>query len=549
MNKRKAEKRKSSSPSNGSHLSQNHQQQEQQDLYSIKRDESHLLLGGGGTQADEGAIEERLEKRYPKRERKPKFKNVEDAVMIEAVSDKETHEDDEVNDVPYLDEGTDQSNSSDDSVFEMLEEEASPIAKDQTDERIVFNDKDLSFNTAKSKDKSKRFNIPKHARDILMEWLEKHFDHPYPSEEEKEELCKTTKLTMNQINTWFVNSRIRIWKPKVEPGQKERIKEEKASSSSSQTPKSCKDNTSNNSGEVKLLPKIRINPNNANVTRTNIVGSLPNGLPTPSTVIGRGNLPKSSVDCLQKWLFDNFNHPYPSDAEKDALATETSLTLTQVNNWFINARRRIWKPLLQKLKAKGLDKDELIAKGKLHEMAAKFLKSSKVPHEIESGTDHMTPSSKKRGVKTTKTEHSEEANDNLENVPSTPNKKRNTSQGMNNNNNNDGETLPEKFRVENFTKHTCREMVLQNLELYQENRTLQHQLCIEQQQVLNSYEEISSRNDALIAAMYRLEQRQEEIRRNNERLRLLIEKAKQEKLQDQRKNRDYFLIEDLCSSL
>lgn len=60
-----------------------------------------------------------------------------------------------MNDVPYLDEGTDQSNSSDDSVFEMLEEEASPIAKDQTDERIVFNDKDLSFNTAKSKDKSK----------------------------------------------------------------------------------------------------------------------------------------------------------------------------------------------------------------------------------------------------------------------------------------------------------------------------------------------------------------------------------------------------------
>ncbi|KAG2386659.1 hypothetical protein C9374_002403 [Naegleria lovaniensis] len=519
MNRRKAEKRKSSDLT----------------FKASEQDKSETFSAHGVAQEDEGAFEEPVEKRYPKRERKLKFKSVEEEVIIEALSDKEIHdEDDEANDVPYLDDGTDHSNSSDDSVFEMLEEEPSPLSKEHTDHL-----ENETLKKSKDKTNAKRFNIPKHARAVLMEWLERHFDHPYPSEEEKEELCKTTKLTMSQINTWFVNSRIRIWKPKVEPGQKE-----EKTSSSSQSPKPSKDNTSNNSGDVKL-PKIRINPNNANVTRTNIVGSLPNGLPTPSTVIGRGNLPKPSVDCLQKWLFDNFNHPYPSDAEKDALATETSLTLTQVNNWFINARRRVWKPLLQKLKAKGLDKDELIANGKLHEMAAKYLKSSKVSHEADRDNAGSS-SSKKRGNKTSKPLH-DDTNDTENNEPSTPNKKRNTLSAECVTSNENGE-IPEKFQLQNFTKQACREMILQNLEMYLVNRNLCHQIDYERQQFLHSYEEAASRNDALIAAMYRLEQRQEEIRLNNERLRLMIEKVKKEKI-DQERNRDYFLIEDLCSSL
>ncbi|KAL0489654.1 hypothetical protein AKO1_010539 [Acrasis kona] len=62
--------------------------------------------------------------------------------------------------------------------------------------------------------------------------------------------------------------------------------------------------------------------------------------------MSRGNLPKHAVNKLKKWLFDHFGHPYPSDAEKEALALESNLSLTQVNNWFINARRRIWKPLV-----------------------------------------------------------------------------------------------------------------------------------------------------------------------------------------------------------
>ena len=39
-------------------------------------------------------------------------------------------------------------------------------------------------------------------------------------------------------------------------------------------------------------------------------------------------------------------HPYPSEEQKKELAEQTGLTLSQVNNWFINARRRIVQPMI-----------------------------------------------------------------------------------------------------------------------------------------------------------------------------------------------------------
>jgi len=40
-------------------------------------------------------------------------------------------------------------------------------------------------------------------------------------------------------------------------------------------------------------------------------------------------------------------HPYPTEEEKKQIALQTNLTLIQVNNWFINARRRILQPMLE----------------------------------------------------------------------------------------------------------------------------------------------------------------------------------------------------------
>ena len=52
-------------------------------------------------------------------------------------------------------------------------------------------------------------------------------------------------------------------------------------------------------------------------------------------------LPEKATSVLKKWLFEHSSKPYPDDDEKQRLCLLTGLSLTQINNWFINARRRI----------------------------------------------------------------------------------------------------------------------------------------------------------------------------------------------------------------
>uniref|UniRef100_A0A5B7AMY9 Putative BEL1-like homeodomain protein 1 n=1 Tax=Davidia involucrata TaxID=16924 RepID=A0A5B7AMY9_DAVIN len=60
-------------------------------------------------------------------------------------------------------------------------------------------------------------------------------------------------------------------------------------------------------------------------------------------------LPERAVSVLRAWLFEHFLHPYPKDSDKHFLAKQTGLSRSQVSNWFINARVRLWKPMVEEM--------------------------------------------------------------------------------------------------------------------------------------------------------------------------------------------------------
>ncbi|KAM5446759.1 homeodomain superfamily [Microsporum audouinii] len=66
----------------------------------------------------------------------------------------------------------------------------------------------------------------------------------------------------------------------------------------------------------------------------------------------RGNLPKPVTDMLRAWLWEHLDHPYPTEEDKQIFMSRTGLTISQISNWFINARRRQVASLRSQVKAR-----------------------------------------------------------------------------------------------------------------------------------------------------------------------------------------------------
>lgn len=63
----------------------------------------------------------------------------------------------------------------------------------------------------------------------------------------------------------------------------------------------------------------------------------------------RGTLHPEAKSVLKAWMFSpaHFAHPYPSEDEKEQLAREAGIEVKQLSNWFTNARKRLWQPVLR----------------------------------------------------------------------------------------------------------------------------------------------------------------------------------------------------------
>ncbi|XP_047342499.1 homeobox protein knotted-1-like 1 isoform X2 [Impatiens glandulifera] len=58
----------------------------------------------------------------------------------------------------------------------------------------------------------------------------------------------------------------------------------------------------------------------------------------------KGKLPKDARMTLLDWWNNHYRWPYPTEEEKTSLSEATGLDQKQINNWFINQRKRHWKP-------------------------------------------------------------------------------------------------------------------------------------------------------------------------------------------------------------
>jgi len=61
------------------------------------------------------------------------------------------------------------------------------------------------------------------------------------------------------------------------------------------------------------------------------------------------SLPQETVEYLKSWMMspEHIAHPYPTEQEKAQIMAETGIELKQLTNWFVNNRKRYWKPRVE----------------------------------------------------------------------------------------------------------------------------------------------------------------------------------------------------------
>ena len=92
-------------------------------------------------------------------------------------------------------------------------------------------------------------------------------------------------------------------------------------------------------GNNGMAPLYQVNNSSAPTQASNGIKTI-TATETSAPANTRLMFTQDSLRVLRRWLAANRHHPYPSREQKEALCSLTGLSITQVANWFINARRR-----------------------------------------------------------------------------------------------------------------------------------------------------------------------------------------------------------------
>lgn len=62
-----------------------------------------------------------------------------------------------------------------------------------------------------NKQRKRRGNLPKETTDKLRSWFVAHLQHPYPTEDEKQELMRQTGLQMSKFEWSFPSNKLAVF--------------------------------------------------------------------------------------------------------------------------------------------------------------------------------------------------------------------------------------------------------------------------------------------------------------------------------------------------
>ena len=174
----------------------------------------------------------------------------------------------------------------------------------------------------------KRKNLSSTAIMVLTDWYNQHFNHPYPSDQDLQQLATAGDITVTQVKKWMANKRVRSYNTlafngSIHPKKLKRLQREH-------------------------MARLRVGLATKSVSPV----GLPSGstqTPTVTDTKPAVTKPKGkqsnqlnpySQQLLNQWYQQHITNPYPTQEEKAELAEQGGITVKQVKYWFANKRSR-----------------------------------------------------------------------------------------------------------------------------------------------------------------------------------------------------------------